>query len=227
MLLRNAASQDRDLDIFHTMSSHNPAVSGGVADIPTAHPAGTGGNTNSNYDNNNSLDDVWGTASDYYDTDHHPPHHPPPHHHQQHHHHDPAARRLEAVLSEARRELGVAGVFDGQYWAPDGTWRYHEEADADAEAEVVFPDVAEAHPLLRKWSRIVRAEAARYGVDWEILKDDGVGDARVGRGREGEEEEEEGEAGEEHAREREGRVRRERAGQQPQPVVRGREALAW
>ncbi|KAL2142702.1 hypothetical protein VTI28DRAFT_790 [Corynascus sepedonium] len=146
------------------------------------------------------------------------------------------ARRLEGVLAEARRELSVGGVFDGQYWASDGTWRYQvgndgyggygqakeggngrageEAVEFDGE-NVVFPDVAEAHPLLRKWSRIVRAEAARYGVDWEVLKDEVPGDVRAG----GEEMEEE------RDREREGRMKRERGGQQP--AVRGREALAW
>ncbi|KAK4245064.1 hypothetical protein C7999DRAFT_43377 [Corynascus novoguineensis] len=145
------------------------------------------------------------------------------------------ARRLEGVLAEARRELSVGGVFDGQYWASDGTWRYQvgngghggygqakeggdgrageEAAEFDGE-NVMFPDVAEAHPLLRKWSRIVRAEAARYGVDWEVLKDEVPGDVRAGR-----------EEMEERDREREGRMKRERGGQQP--AVRGREALAW
>ncbi|AEO53657.1 hypothetical protein MYCTH_105869 [Thermothelomyces thermophilus ATCC 42464] len=300
------------------MTSHNPAVSGsgggGVGggggggggghpldDIPTAHPAGTDGNSN------NSLDDVWG-GSDY---DHQHYYHYDPAAHQQHPYpyqqhpltphqaaldlvvsdvprlaraHQTAgyrdgialakartaqqgfdegyplgahlgaragqllgwrgvlydeARRLEAVLGEARRELGVAGVFDGQYWGPDGTWRYQVTGDSgggggsgggsgdygmsrqEGEEEAVFPDVAEAHPLLRKWSRIVRAEAARYGVDWEVLKDD-AGDARVRRvGGEDDDEEE-------YERGREGRMGRERAGQQqPQPAVRGREALAW
>jgi hypothetical protein len=64
--------------------------------------------------------------------------------------------------------------------------------------------------LLRKWGGIVRAEAARYGVDWEVFKDE-VGDVR----REGTDEEE---------REREGRMRRERGAQ---PATRTREALAW
>jgi hypothetical protein len=124
------------------------------------------------------------------------------------------ARRLEALLADARRELGVRGVFAGEYWEGDGTWRYQVgDGDSDGgaaadEGEVVFADVAEAHPLLRKWRAIVRAEAARYGVDWEILK------GEAGETRRGEFEEEE--------REREARVKREN-----RPAARGREALAW
>lgn len=345
MLLRNAASQERDLDIFHTMTSHNPAVSGGhhsSDDISMTHPTENGNSAN-------SIDDIWGSDETYHHNHnhHHYDHHHHHHHHdqatQQHHHHqqqphqialdlvvsdiprlsqshqtagyrdgiaaakartaqhgfdegyplgahigaragqllgvleglaaavglhalsssslqlpptpplEPSsssssssarprsssydeARRLEGVLAEARRELSVGGVFDGQYWASDGTWRYQvgndgyggygqakeggngrageEAAEFDGE-NVVFPDVAEAHPLLRKWSRIVRAEAARYGVDWEVLKDEVPGDVRAG----GEEMEKE------RDREREGRMKRERGGQQP--AVRGREALAW
>ncbi|KAH6619296.1 hypothetical protein B0J18DRAFT_450838 [Chaetomium sp. MPI-SDFR-AT-0129] len=132
------------------------------------------------------------------------------------------ARRISELLSEARRELSVVGVFDRQYWADDGTWRYEVSAPDGSSNNgyyrgmeegglVVFADVAEAHPLLRKWDGIVRAEAARYGVDWEILKDDMGGDGRR-------------ETGDEE-REREARMRRDRSG--AQPAAREREALAW
>lgn len=141
------------------------------------------------------------------------------------------ARRIGGLLAEARRELSVRGVFDGEYWAGDGNWRYEVDssslgdggrvgagpgAGAGAglgdEGMVVFADVAEAHPLLRKWSGIVRAEAERWGVDWEVLKDE------VGEGRREEDEEDERE------RERDARVRRDR---ESRPAARGREALAW
>ncbi|KAK4152526.1 hypothetical protein C8A00DRAFT_44422 [Chaetomidium leptoderma] len=114
------------------------------------------------------------------------------------------ARRIEGLLNEARRELSVQRVFDGEFWAGDGNWRYQ------VQGVVVFPDVAEAHPLLRKWTGIVRAEAARYGVDEEVFRDGLGDDAR----REDAEEDE--------------RERRMRGGRGGQPAVRGgREALAW
>ncbi|KAK4241533.1 hypothetical protein C8A03DRAFT_30255 [Achaetomium macrosporum] len=121
------------------------------------------------------------------------------------------ARRIEGLLADARRELNVRGVFGSQFWAEDGNWRYEVGTGATAEVPV-FADVAEAHPLLRKWSGIVRAEAARYGVDWEILKDE-VGEAR----REEEDEDEQ--------QEREGRTRRDG---NSRTVVRERETtFAW
>ncbi|KAH6853943.1 hypothetical protein B0I37DRAFT_441023 [Chaetomium sp. MPI-CAGE-AT-0009] len=323
MLLRNASSQDRDPDIFHTMTSHNPAAAGpheAHNDTPTENGTtadyyGNGTTTTTNY--NNDLDDIWATPS-YLPPHPHAQHNPHHHHHQYHYppqeptvsdiprlsaahsnagyrdgitlakartaqggfdegyglgatigaragqllgvleglaaavglhslaqlrlqqqqgqgfdggqgqvlNGEVEARRIERLLTEARKELSVTGVFDGEYWAQDGNWRY-EVAVARGQQQVyyqdgcgggggqgegdgvVFADVAEAHPLLRKWGGIVRAEAARYGVDWEVLKDE-VGDVR----REGDEDE----------RERDGRMRRERGGQ---PAARGREALAW
>jgi hypothetical protein len=288
MLLRNAAAQDRDPDIFHTMTSHNPAAS-------DSHPHHE---TETENNNNNNLDDIWATDDHpiTHRQHHHYPYYPP---HQQEVSDIPRlsqahttagyrdgitaakartaqqgfdegyglgatigaragqllgvleglaaavglhslslqspsssssastsggvereisawagreeARRIEGLLNEARRELSVRGVFDGEFWAMDGNWRY-EVAGVGGLGEdgVVFADVAEAHPLLRKWSGIVRAEAARYGVDWEVLKDE-IGDVRR-------------EADEEDERERGARARRERAGQ---PAARGREALAW
>ncbi|GAB1310577.1 Essential protein Yae1, N terminal [Madurella fahalii] len=141
--------------------------------------------------------------------------------------------RVAALLAEARRELSVQGVFGAEYWADDGNWRYEVPAPAPVPVPasapaagsgsglgsdggefgmygVVFADVAAAHPLLRKWSAIVREEAERYGVDWEVLKDE----VEEGMRRE----ELEGVDGEAD------RLRRDR---EARPAVKGREALAW
>jgi hypothetical protein len=123
------------------------------------------------------------------------------------------ARRIDRLLAEARRELGVDSVFASEFWAEDGNWRYELSTGATAEGPV-FADVADAHPLLRKWRAIVRAEAARYGVDLEILKDEG-GEARRDEGDENEHQE----------REREERMRRDG---NSRTVVRERETtFAW
>ncbi|KAJ4297308.1 hypothetical protein N0V88_004226 [Collariella sp. IMI 366227] len=106
----------------------------------------------------------------------------------------------------------TAGYRDGIALAKGRTAQQGFDEVVGGDAMVVFADVAEAHPLLRKWSGIVRAEAARYGVDWEILKDE---DGGVGRRLQEEEEDE---------REREARVRRDKAAR---PAERAREGLAW
>ncbi len=275
MLLRHASPHDRDPDIFHTMTSHNPAAPGDGQPIPTDHHHHHHymENTTNDTNNNNNFDDIWGDSTT-----------PPTLQHYHHHHHhqevsdiprlsaahtnagyrdaialakartaqqgfdegyplgsalgaragqllgvleglaaavglhalgsragcgfEEEARRIGGLLADARRELSVQGVFEGEFFGGDGNWVYQVDAGSGVGGgEVVFADVAEAHPLLRKWSGIVRGEAERWGVDWEVLKD------------------ERGEGEEEDGREREARVRRDRESRLA--AARGREALAW
>ncbi|KAK0730281.1 hypothetical protein B0H67DRAFT_548260 [Lasiosphaeris hirsuta] len=95
------------------------------------------------------------------------------------------SERVHALLTEARRELSVQSVFGPAYWADDGTWKYDVAGPGfgrgeDGEADVVFADVAAAHPLLRKWDGLVQAEAERYGVDWDVLRDEAAEERRKG-----------------------------------------------
>ncbi|KAK4116836.1 hypothetical protein N656DRAFT_765715 [Canariomyces notabilis] len=130
--------------------------------------------------------------------------------------------RLSSLLAEARRELSVQGVFAAEYWAADGNWAYevpltHSGFDGTGtDGEVVFADVAAAHPLLKKWGAILRQEADRYGVDWEVLKDDD------GAGREG------GGDGGGGGGEWEGdRPRREKETRLAAVKAKGKEAFTW
>jgi hypothetical protein len=144
------------------------------------------------------------------------------------------AARLGGLLAEARRELSVrGGVFGPEYfWEGDGNWRY-VVVDDEAERQggggggvgeargVVFADVAEAHPLVRKWDGIVRGEADRYGVDLEVLKDEvGPGEA-LGRRDDGEEEEEQQQQQQQRG------VNRARRDGGSKPAARGGAQLAW
>lgn len=95
------------------------------------------------------------------------------------------------LLGRAREELGVGSVFGSEYWEADGTWKYEvagggggdgqrqrqrqEEGGDEGAAsddEVVFADVAAAHPLLRRWEALVQAEVERWGVDLSVLAED-------------------------------------------------------
>jgi len=80
---------------------------------------------------------------------------------------------LQQLLRDARRELATNGVFTPEYWNADGTWKYEVGARADKPAEedgeTVFADVAEAHPVVRKWRRLVEAEMERCGVRWDVF----------------------------------------------------------
>lgn len=69
------------------------------------------------------------------------------------------------VLKQAREELKVEKVFGKEFWLGDGTWRYEVEKEGD----IIFADVADAHPLVKKWSEVVEGEVRRWGIDMSIL----------------------------------------------------------
>lgn len=93
-------------------------------------------------------------------------------------------QRLTELLEQARKELSVQVVFGREYWEEDGTWKY--EVPGGEEGGVVFGDVAGAHPMVGKWEGVVRAEGGRFGVDWDVLRDEAGEARRMGEG-EGEE----------------------------------------
>jgi hypothetical protein len=87
-----------------------------------------------------------------------------------------AATATSELLTEARVELSVLKIFSPDYWAPDGNWSYDVKPDGDD--EVLFPDVAKAHPLIRKWTAIVDEQVRLWKIDRSVL-DGEDGDARM------------------------------------------------
>lgn len=83
-----------------------------------------------------------------------------------------AAAHAEAVklLAEARGDLGVQAVFSPEYWASDGTWKYEVGSPGGqaGDDEVVFSHVADAHPLVRKWTATVEAQMRRWGLEEQV-----------------------------------------------------------
>ncbi|KAK5633901.1 hypothetical protein RRF57_009615 [Xylaria bambusicola] len=71
------------------------------------------------------------------------------------------ARKL---LSQATAELNPECVFTSEFWAADGSWVYPVTASHEG-GEIIYSDVADQHPLIAKWSRIVRDEADRWQID--------------------------------------------------------------
>ncbi|KAK4193259.1 hypothetical protein QBC35DRAFT_100425 [Podospora australis] len=118
-------------------------------------------------------------------------------------------KRIGDLLAEARKELAVTSIFSPTFWAEDGTWIYPVQEGQVVQGEIVFADVAAAHPLVRKWDGIVRAEAAGYGVDWEVLKDEAEDVRR---------DEIEGRRDDNEEIKKNGEVK---------PAAKGSEALAW
>lgn len=75
------------------------------------------------------------------------------------------AAKNEDLVREAREELSVGKIFAEKYWAEDGNWKYDVPSD-----DVVFADVANAHPLVRKWNGIVDELVRRWGIDRTVLE---------------------------------------------------------
>lgn len=89
---------------------------------------------------------------------------------------------LRALLDDARRELDVISVFGRDYWDEEGVWKYDvPERDGD---DVLFKDVADAHPLIGKWQGIVKGLHERWNVDLGVIgEEEEVGTGMEGKGR--------------------------------------------
>ncbi|POR36860.1 Uncharacterized protein YAE1 [Tolypocladium paradoxum] len=81
-----------------------------------------------------------------------------------------AAQAAENLLTEASEELSTSRIFSPEYWAPDGNWTFEVEV-AEGE-DVLFPDVADAHPLIRKWNDIVDQHVDMWKINQSILDDE-------------------------------------------------------
>lgn len=110
------------------------------------------------------------------------------------------ATRLQLLLKMATQELSVLSIFGEDYFARDGTWKYKVEKQVEDESKkaneeeeeehIVFADIAAAHPLVKKWDRILKQEAQRYGLVWDVLLPEE--DDHRDRGEEGKEREKDG-----------------------------------
>ncbi|TFA99090.1 Uncharacterized protein CCMA1212_009243 [Trichoderma ghanense] len=76
------------------------------------------------------------------------------------------------LLAEAREELSVPKIFSSDYWASDGNWSYDVNPEANEDDEVLFADVAKAHPLIRKWTAIVDERVKFWKIDRSVLDGD-------------------------------------------------------
>jgi hypothetical protein len=77
--------------------------------------------------------------------------------------------RVEGLLDEAKKELSTGSVFEREWWGEDGIWKFEVEGEGEGK-EVTFPDVAGAHPLVRKWEGVIEKEVERWGLDLGIME---------------------------------------------------------
>lgn len=68
------------------------------------------------------------------------------------------------LVARARGELAADKVFGKEFWFEDGTWRFEVPGE-----DILFADVAGAHPLVRKWGDVVEGEVRRWGIDVGVL----------------------------------------------------------
>lgn len=78
-----------------------------------------------------------------------------------------------ALLADARAELGVRSVFSEAYWNADGTWKYDVApisfGGGEGEEEtVLFSHVADAHPLVKKWTAVVDDQMRAWGLQEQL-----------------------------------------------------------
>ncbi|TEA20169.1 Uncharacterized protein C8034_v009186 [Colletotrichum sidae] len=74
------------------------------------------------------------------------------------------SKQAKQTLEAARAELKTDSIFGPSFWNTDGTWKFDVEKLASGDEEILFSDVARAHPLIKKWTEVVDAEIARWGL---------------------------------------------------------------
>ncbi|KAL8756359.1 MAG: hypothetical protein Q9184_004532 [Pyrenodesmia sp. 2 TL-2023] len=87
-------------------------------------------------------------------------------------------KRLQELLSQARDELRIETLFGKEFWGSDGLWAY--EVDP-SEQDATFWEVADQHPVLRRWLDKVREEVRKVGIQNAEEGFAGIGEAGGGR----------------------------------------------
>ncbi|PFH55715.1 hypothetical protein XA68_17734 [Ophiocordyceps unilateralis] len=78
-----------------------------------------------------------------------------------------AAAEAERLLATAREELSTSAIFSSSYWTPDGESKFHMGEGEE--------DVANGHPLIKKWNSLVDQQLTQWAIDEAVL------DAETGR----------------------------------------------
>lgn len=78
-----------------------------------------------------------------------------------------AADASRKLLDAAKGDLSTDTIFSAEYWALDGNWSY--EVTAQDGDQILFSDVANAHPMVQKWRRIVNEQLDKWHVQVSLL----------------------------------------------------------
>ena len=88
-------------------------------------------------------------------------------------------KRLAQSVKEAKEQLALEKIFGKEWWGEDGIWRYEVHAK---EEEVTFREVANAHPLVKRWVEKVEQEMRIAGVTVGRFQGREWEEGRVGNG---------------------------------------------
>ena len=78
-----------------------------------------------------------------------------------HSHESEGRTRLGRLAEDAKGQLTLEKIFEREWWGEDGIWKYEVQGK---EEEVTFPEVVNAHPLVRKWVEKVEQETKIAGI---------------------------------------------------------------
>ncbi|KAI0886108.1 uncharacterized protein GGS22DRAFT_159945 [Annulohypoxylon maeteangense] len=74
---------------------------------------------------------------------------------------------IDHLVSDAAKDLSTHSVFSEDYWASDGGWKYLVNGSTST-GEVLLEDVANEHPIIMKWEKIVNQEAMKLSLDGNL-----------------------------------------------------------
>jgi len=71
---------------------------------------------------------------------------------------------VRCMLDEAQEELKMQSLLGREYFGEDGIWLYNVPGQENDGEETTFEKVAEAHPVLHKWTEKVLAILGKLGL---------------------------------------------------------------
>ena len=76
---------------------------------------------------------------------------------------------VQGLTQEAENALSVGQLLGPQYFGEDGVWQFEVLGE---EAEATLAQIAEAHPLIKKWTENLRALCAKLKVTMDSISKD-------------------------------------------------------
>ncbi|KAF2022228.1 ABC1-domain-containing protein [Aaosphaeria arxii CBS 175.79] len=82
-------------------------------------------------------------------------------------HNDARLAEAEGLLQSAKKELAIEEVLGKNWVDEEGIWKWEVE---DKSEDVTFSEVANCHPVVRKWMDSVADVAKKWGVDLQAVE---------------------------------------------------------